>query len=375
MEDYDHNPPKKKTYSRTLINSNNQLYITTYNVRTLSTHERLIELTEAMNGIKYDIIGISEMRRSGTKIMEYDDFILCHIGHTPGKYGVGFIVNKCLKQNVESFTGFTERVALLNLNLHGFHLTIIQVYAPTEAANEEEIHYFYLTISKAIEAAYKDFIIMGDFNAKIGQPRLDEYLVMKQNGYGVRNERGQRLIDFAPENNLAIINTFYKKKQRNRWTWLSPNGQHKNEIDYVLSNRPDMFQNIEVLNLNYSSDHRPVRATLLLKKPMKSRCSFRRYPNSSLKSDEEVTNYKEGLITHLYDLQEWEESMSVQTYHDKLINAIKQSLQHARNTNDTSKTHQILSTRTTTLMKRRRELQTAKNKTRSMKNELCLLKK
>lgn len=69
---------------------------------------------------------------------------------------------------------------------------------------------------------------MGDFNAKIGQPRPDEYLVMKPNGYGERNERGQTLIDFALENQLAILNTFFKKKTKRRWTWLSPNKLYKN---------------------------------------------------------------------------------------------------------------------------------------------------
>lgn len=141
MEEYDQNPPKKTTHSNpnTTRNTNQLLFIATYNVRSLSSYERLIELNEALNEIKYDIIGISEMRRTGNKIEEYDDFILCYIGQTPGQYGVGFIINKRLKQYIESFTGITERVALLNLNLQGTYITIIQVYAPAEAAHEEEI--------------------------------------------------------------------------------------------------------------------------------------------------------------------------------------------------------------------------------------------
>ncbi|CAK1581279.1 unnamed protein product [Parnassius mnemosyne] len=116
---------------------------------------------------------------------------------------------------------------------------------------------------------------MGDFNAKIGQPRADEYLIMKSNGYGERNDRGQRLIDFALENKIAILNTYFKRKLNRTWTWRSPNGEYKNEIDYILSNRPGMVQNIDVLNLNFSSDHRPVRATITMSKIKKNRTGFK----------------------------------------------------------------------------------------------------
>ncbi|GBP75351.1 Craniofacial development protein 2 [Eumeta japonica] len=218
-EDYDQNLPTilLKTNSSTKENNLiNQLYITTYNVRTLSSQERLIELTEALKNVKNDIIGLCEVRRLGSKITEYENFIFCHTGESPGKYGVGFIIKKYLKQYLESYIGLSERVALLHLSLPGKKLTIIQIYAPTEAADEEEIVAFYETTYKAIEIAHKDFILMGDFNAKIGEPQNDEQLVMKQNGYGQRNIRGQRLVDFALENKLAIINTFFQEKPKKK---------------------------------------------------------------------------------------------------------------------------------------------------------------
>ncbi|XP_028036627.1 sorting nexin-27-like [Bombyx mandarina] len=131
-----------------------------------------------------------EIRRTGTRIEEYNNFILCHTGHTPGKRGVGFIINKTRKNWIESFMGINDRVALLNLNIQGLSMSIIQIYAPTETACEEEINNFYTNVNRAVDQAYKNYIIMGDFNAKIGQPRKDEHLIMKPNGYGERNQRG-----------------------------------------------------------------------------------------------------------------------------------------------------------------------------------------
>ncbi|GBP48908.1 Retrovirus-related Pol polyprotein from type-2 retrotransposable element R2DM; Endonuclease [Eumeta japonica] len=45
-------------------------------------------------------------------------------------------------------------------------LSILQVYAPTEAAGDAEIEEFYKTIDKALDTAHKTIILMGDFNAK-----------------------------------------------------------------------------------------------------------------------------------------------------------------------------------------------------------------
>ena len=53
-------------------------------------------------------------------------------------------------------------------------------------------------------------------------------------GLGVRNEAGQRLIEFCQENALVIANTLFQQHKRRLYTWTSPDGQHRNQIDYVL---------------------------------------------------------------------------------------------------------------------------------------------
>lgn len=80
-----------------------------YNVKTLSTYSRLLELTESLRNIKYDIIGLSEVRKLGKRIEEHDDFIFCYIGETPGLYGVGFIVKRHLKKIHKKFHGIIRK--------------------------------------------------------------------------------------------------------------------------------------------------------------------------------------------------------------------------------------------------------------------------
>lgn len=97
----------------------------------------------------------------------------------------------------------------------------------------------------AKQASSKILIIIWDCNAKTGQPLKDEHIITGKYGYGNRRERGQRSIDFAFDNRLSVINFYFKQRTSRRWTWSSPGGAIKNEIDYILPNQPKLFLNIE----------------------------------------------------------------------------------------------------------------------------------
>ena len=53
----------------------------------------------------------------------------------------------------------------------------------------------------------------------------------------MRNEAGQRLIEFCQENALVIANTLFQQHKRILYIWTSPDGQHQNQIDYILCSK------------------------------------------------------------------------------------------------------------------------------------------
>ena len=53
-------------------------------------------------------------------------------------------------------------------------------------------------------------------------------------GLGIRNEAGQRLIEFCKENALVIENILFQQHKRRLYTQTSPDGQHRKQIDYIL---------------------------------------------------------------------------------------------------------------------------------------------
>ena len=114
-----------------------------------------------------------------------------------------------------------------------FNITVIQVYILTSNA-EAEVKWFYEDLQDLLELTPKKdvlFIIV-DWNAKVGSQEIPG--VTGKSGLGVQNEAGQRLTEFCQENTLVIANTLLQEDKRRLYTWTSPDGQHRNQTDYIL---------------------------------------------------------------------------------------------------------------------------------------------
>ena len=118
---------------------------------------------------------------------------------------------------------------MVSLHFQGkpFNITVIQVYAPTSNAKEAEVERFYEDVQDLLELTPKKDVlfIIGDGNAKVGSQETPG--ITGKFGLGIRNEAGQRLIEFCQENTLVIANTFFQQPKRRLYIWTSPDGQHQ----------------------------------------------------------------------------------------------------------------------------------------------------
>ena len=114
------------------------------------------------------------------------------------------------------------------------NITVIQVYALTSNAEEAEVEWVYEDLQDLLELKPKKDVlfIIGDWNAKVASQETPE--VTGKFGLGIWNKAGQRLIEFFQENALVITNTLFQQHKRRCYTWTSPDGQHRNQIDYIL---------------------------------------------------------------------------------------------------------------------------------------------
>ena len=114
-----------------------------------------------------------------------------------------------------------------------FNITVIQVYAPTTSAKAAEVDQCYEDLEDLLELTPKKdvLLIIGDWIAKLGSQ--DTPQVTGKFGLGEQSEAGQRLTEFCQKNALVIANTLFQQ-QRSLYTWTLPDGQHRNQIDYIL---------------------------------------------------------------------------------------------------------------------------------------------
>ena len=115
-----------------------------------------------------------------------------------------------------------------------FNIMVIQVYAPTSNAEEAEVERIYEDLQDLLELTPKKDVlfIIGVWNAKVGSQETPG--VTGKFGLGIQKEAGQRLIEFCQENALVMANTLFQQQKKRLYTWTSPDGQHRNQIDYIL---------------------------------------------------------------------------------------------------------------------------------------------
>ena len=120
------------------------------------------------------------------------------------------MVNKRVRNAVLGCNLKNDRMISVYFQGKPFNITVIQAYAPTSNVEEAEAERFYEDLQDLLELTSKKGVlfIIGDRNAKVGSQETPG--VTGKFGLGVRNEAGQRLIEFCQENALVRANTLFQ---------------------------------------------------------------------------------------------------------------------------------------------------------------------
>ena len=308
----------------------NTLTVGTWNVQTLWAAGKLELLRNEMKRFRYDIIGISEVRWTGKGETPNGDFIWSGEESSHIR-GVGFLLSAQAKKALIGYNTISSRIISARFDAAPFKISVIHVYAPTSSSSEEDIVAFYNDIEEALtKTDKKDIIILtGDWNAKIGSNNTDWKSVMGKYGYGDRNERGERLLEFATVHNLYICNTRFQHKPNRKWTWASPDGIHKNMIDLILIQKRwktsvtncRTFQSADI-----SSDHSLVLCNikLQLKKMYKKPQQCCRVDVNRLRDEKIRQSYSATLMKNMETI---EPTCNLEEHANKLRQAIKNAVE------------------------------------------------
>ena len=118
------------------------LNVCTYNVRTLRTEDDPDRLTDSVDQIKWDIVGLCELTERG-----WD----CHWMYETDKTennldakGLAFLIHPNIKNCITDFKTHSNRVTKKRVNIQWLDLaTAINAYAPTSSAEDENLQQFW----------------------------------------------------------------------------------------------------------------------------------------------------------------------------------------------------------------------------------------
>src|SRR3984885_9220133 len=187
-----------------------------------------------------------------------------------GRNGVAIMCDKTSANAIMGYNTVNDRILSVRFRGRQVNTTMVQVYAPTSAASEEEHDRFYIELQNVIDRTPTGdiLVIIGDFNAKVGQKKGGNRNTMGDYGLGEQNEAGERLTEFCDGNSMSIMNTWFEQPKRRLYTWTSPDGKHKNQIDYILINKrwKSTINDVRTKpGADCGTDHELLVATLKLK--------------------------------------------------------------------------------------------------------------
>ena len=150
--------------------------------------------------------------------------------------GVAIWIHKKIAKVMTGYEPVNDRVLKIRFNAKPRNVTMIQAYSPTTTASEEKVNKFYRDLHETVSKSPRQDILlmMGDFNAKVGNE-----VNGANGGLGMHeaNEAGERLIDFCLHHQLVLTNTCFTQHPRRLYTWISPDAQTKNQIDFIAISR------------------------------------------------------------------------------------------------------------------------------------------
>ncbi|KAK3517688.1 hypothetical protein QTP70_015678, partial [Hemibagrus guttatus] len=173
---------------------------------------------------KVDILCVQETRWKGSKARSIGaGFKLFYYGVDSKRNGVGVVLKEEFVGNVLEVKRVSDRVMSLKLEIEGVMLNVVSGYAPQVGCELEEKERFWSELDEVMESipTGERVVIGADFNGHVGEGNTGDEEVMGKFRVKERNLEGQMVVDFAKRMDMAVVNTYFQKREEHRVTYKS----------------------------------------------------------------------------------------------------------------------------------------------------------
>jgi len=213
--------------------------VVSWNVGTLTG--KCAELAEVMKRRKVHVACLQETRWRGSKAREIGEgYKLFFHGTSNQRNGVAVVVCEEMKSQVVDVQRVSDRLMVVKLSLDCGAMNIISAYAPQVGCSDSEKEEFQGTLDNVMQSLpVREKVIVGaNLNGHVGADRGGYERNHGGHGHGLRNAEGESILRMAQAHDLAVVNTFFKKKEEHLLTFKSD--ASRSQIDYFLVQRAEL---------------------------------------------------------------------------------------------------------------------------------------
>ena len=207
----------------------------TWNIGTLKGKSG--EVCEVLRRRKVKVCCIQEVRWKGEGSRALQGYKLIWKGNSEGTAGVGVLVASELADRIIRVERISDRVIAVDLVIGEQIVKVVSCYAPQTGRSQIEKEEFWRQVEGVIMNTdiNQEVIVGGDMNGHVGQVANGFHEAHGNFGYGTRNAKGERILEFAEAMGYVVTSTLFKKRQSHLVTYES--GGNKTAVDMILIKR------------------------------------------------------------------------------------------------------------------------------------------
>ena len=240
------------------------------NIGTMTGRGR--ELADMMERRNVDILCLQKTKWKGSKARNIGGGCKLFYNGAHGRInGIEIVVREELVESVLEVRRVSDKLMAMKLEVKGSILNIVSAYAPQVNNSMEEKNDFWEDLNGLIESVLKEgrIVLGADLNGHVGEGSIEDEEKMGRYGAGTRNKEGSMSVNFGKGMDLAIVNTYFKKKDEHRVTYKS--GKESTQVDYVMCRRRNLKEMCDckvIVNECVTKQHRMVvcKMALMVKK-------------------------------------------------------------------------------------------------------------